>query len=126
MPFFDPASRLEDILAAIRDIEAFTSGQAFEHYMATPMMRRAVERSVEIFSEASRHLPAGLKARHPQIPWRRIADIGNVLRHAYKVVDDAELWEIVVRDLAPLKAAVETMLREAEADDRTWPRGPKP
>jgi uncharacterized protein with HEPN domain len=80
MPFFDPAARLEDILAAIRDIEAFTAGQSFDHYMAEPMMRRAVERSVEIVSEASRHVPDDLKARHPQIPWRRIADIGNVLR----------------------------------------------
>jgi uncharacterized protein with HEPN domain len=112
MPFFDPAARLEDILAAIRDIEAFTAGQSFDHYMAEPMMRRAVERSVEIVSEASRHVPDDLKARHPQIPWRRIADIGNVLRHGYKVVDDAEMWDIVVRDLAPLKAATEQMLND--------------
>jgi uncharacterized protein with HEPN domain len=116
MPFFDPASRLEDILAAIRDIEAFTSAKSFEDYMAEPMMRRAVERSVEIISEASRHVPDDLKTRHPQIPWRRIADIGNVLRHGYKVVDDAEMWDIVVRDLAPLKAAVAAMLREIQED----------
>jgi uncharacterized protein with HEPN domain len=114
MPFFDPASRLEDMLGAIRDIEAFTSGKSFEDYMAEPMMRRAVERSVEIISEASRHVPDDLKARRPQIPWRWIADIGNVLCHAYKVVDDAELWNIVIHDLAPLEAAVEAMLRAVE------------
>jgi hypothetical protein len=67
MPFLDPASRLEDILGAILDIEAFTSSKSFEDYMAEPMMRRAVERSVEIISEASRHVPDDLKARHPGV-----------------------------------------------------------
>jgi hypothetical protein len=67
MPFLDPASRLEDILGAILDIEAFTSSKSFEDYMAEPMMRRAAERSVEIISEASRHVPDDLKARHPGV-----------------------------------------------------------
>lgn len=40
-----------------------------------------VERGVEIISEASRHLPPALKARHPAIDWRSIAGVGNVLRH---------------------------------------------
>jgi uncharacterized protein with HEPN domain len=119
MPFFDPASRLEDILAAIRDIESFTASKSFDDYMAVPMMRRAVERSIEIVSEASRHVPDDLKAQHPQIPWRRIADIGNVLRHGYKVVDDAEMWDIVVRDLAPLKAVIEQMLNDLESKGAT-------
>ena len=51
---------------------------------------------------------------HPQIPWRRIAGIGNVLRHGYKTVDDREMWDIVVRDLAPLKAVTEQLLQDVE------------
>jgi hypothetical protein len=35
------------------------------------------ERGVEIVSEASRHLPPELKARHPEIPWQKVAGIGN-------------------------------------------------
>jgi uncharacterized protein with HEPN domain len=42
-----------------------------------------VERGVEIISEASRHLSDELKARHPKIPWSRVAGIGNILRHEY-------------------------------------------
>jgi uncharacterized protein with HEPN domain len=42
--------------------------------------RWLVERGIEIISEASRHLPDELKARHPEIPWPKVAGIGNVLR----------------------------------------------
>ena len=80
------------------------------------MLRFAVERGVEIISGASRRIPDDLKARHGHIPWREIAGIGNVLRHDYERIDDRELWRVLTRDL-PLKAAVEAMLREAEADE---------
>lgn len=42
----------------------------------------ALQRAIEIISEASRHIPEETKARHATTPWRRIADIGNTLRHA--------------------------------------------
>jgi uncharacterized protein with HEPN domain len=66
-------------------------------------------------SSASRKPPGTfrhLKTRHPEIPWRKVAGIGNILRHAYPIVDDSLIWEVVVRDLPRLKAAVEQMLRE--------------
>ena len=40
-----------------------------------------VERGIEIVSEAGRHLPEALKARHPAIAWRKVAGIGNISRH---------------------------------------------
>jgi uncharacterized protein with HEPN domain len=114
MSISDLAARLDDILAAIREIETFVAGKAFDDYMADAMLRRAVERDVEIISEASRYIPEGLKARHPTIPWRKVAGVGNVLRHGYKLIDDHETWDIVTHDLAPLKATVESMLLEVD------------
>jgi uncharacterized protein with HEPN domain len=104
------ASRLEDILAAIAVIEAYTSGKTFDDYAAERMLRDAVERNIERISEASRHISKSLEAKHHEIPWRNIAGIGNILRHAYPIVDDSLVWEVVVRDLPPLKAAIEQML----------------
>jgi hypothetical protein len=48
-----------------------------------------VERGVEIISEASRHLSDELKARHPRIPWGKVAGIGNILRHNYENIAGA-------------------------------------
>lgn len=114
MSITDLAARLEDILAAIREIETFSTGKTFDDYMAEPMLRRAVERDVEIISEASRYIPEQLKANHPIIPWRKVAGVGNILRHGYKLIDDHEMWDIITHDIAPLTATIESMLLEVD------------
>jgi uncharacterized protein with HEPN domain len=111
------ASRLEDILDAVATIGIYTSGKSEADYEADRMLRDAVERNIERISEASRHIPRSLTATHPEIPWRKVADIGNILRHAYPIVDDSLIWEVVVRDLPPLKLAVEQMLAELNAGE---------
>jgi len=112
-------SRVQDILEAIAAIAEYTAGKTFDDYAAERMLRDAVERNVERISEASRHIPKGLKARHPEIPWQKVAGIGNILRHAYPIVDDSVVWEVVARDLPLLKAATERMLDDAEAKGAT-------
>lgn len=57
-------------------------------------MPRTVERSIEIISEASRHIPEELKAQFPDVPWQQIAGIGNVLRQDYEIVDDHITWDV--------------------------------
>lgn len=118
------ADRLRHILRAIADIQTYTAGKTADDHLADPMRRHAVERCLEIISEASRRLPAEAKARHPNIPWRGVADFGNVLRHDYPNVKDLRVWAIVTNDLGPLSAAVERMLREVEAEDGSDDRPP--
>ena len=110
----DPRLVLEQMLEAIVDIQQITADRSFEAYAADRPARRAVERCIEIVSEASRRLPPDLKNRHPAIPWPNIAGIGNVLRHDYDVVNDATIWHAATVDLMPLKAAVAALLREFE------------
>ena len=104
------AERLRHILDAIARVETLTAGKDLKAYLADWMMRDAVERNLERVSEASRHIPAALTARHPSIDWRAIAGLGNVLRHDYPKVKDPRVWGIVTNDLAPLKTAVTAML----------------
>jgi len=106
------------MLEAILDIERITTAKTFEAYAADRVTRRAVKRCIEIVSEASRRLPADLRASHPAIPWAKIAGIGNVLRHDYDVVNDATIWHAATVDLLPLEATVQALLRESEAHER--------
>jgi uncharacterized protein with HEPN domain len=95
MAYADLLSRLEDIRDAIDEVMRFTAGMSYEGYLADPLVRRGTERCIEIVPEASRHIPAKRKAEHPQVPWRNVADIGNVLRRGYRLVDHAVIWSVV-------------------------------
>lgn len=110
------ADRLRHILDAIAGVQASTEGRSYDDYLAEPMRRHAVERCLEIVSEASRYVPRQAKARHAEIPWRGVADFGNVLRHDYPKVRDRRVWEVVTNNLVPLKAAVETVLHDLERE----------
>ena len=78
--------------------------------------RDVVERNLEVISEASRRLPDDLKAARTQIDWRVLADLGNVLRHAYHRVEETRLIEIVVDHLPALELAVQAILADLEAE----------
>jgi uncharacterized protein with HEPN domain len=109
--------RLADILSAIQRIELYTREKSFDDFTADSMLRDSVERNIERISEATRHLPDALTARHPEIPWRAIGDIGNVFRHAYDDVDAGQTWRVVARDLQSLKAAIGKMIAGLGPDE---------
>jgi uncharacterized protein with HEPN domain len=113
--------RLFDILNAIHHIEQVTAGLDEAAFGADFKIYRIVERELEIISEASRSVMAADKQRFPEIPWRKIADIGNVLRHQYDDVAPRLLWEVVAQSVAPLKAAVATLYAEAKRPADPWP-----
>ncbi|MFO1070238.1 MAG: HepT-like ribonuclease domain-containing protein [Geminicoccaceae bacterium] len=101
---------------AIADIRSLTSAKNEDDYLGDRLLRRAVERCLEIVSEASRSLSADDKADYPAIPWRGIADFGNVLRHAYGSVSDRRVWSVVVDDLPNLEAAVMELIQRHQRD----------
>jgi len=102
--------RLTDIVEAINRIRGVMAGVTLEAFESDWQKRWIVERGVEIISEASRRLPDSLKARHPEIPWTKVAGIGNVLRHEYERIAASVLWSVAHGDLLPLEKACKTEL----------------
>jgi uncharacterized protein with HEPN domain len=109
--------RLTDIIEAIELIRSEMAGVALEVFEPDKRKRWLVERGIEIISEASRHLSDELKARHSEIPWAKVAGIGNVLRHEYEHVAHDVLWHVVRDDLPPLEKACREELARAKAAD---------
>src|SRR3984893_7152795 len=99
------APRLTDIVEAIEHIRSEMAGLTIDAFEADWRKRWLVERGVEIISEASRRLGDELKARHPEIPWPKVAGIGNILRHEYEHVAHDVLWHVVRDDLPALEHA---------------------
>jgi uncharacterized protein with HEPN domain len=110
--------RLTDIVEAIEHLRSTTASITLQVFEGDWQKRWLVERGIEIISEASRHLPDELKARHPHIPWARVAGIGNILRHDYERIEPAILWRVANEELRPLNAVCRQELNSAAALER--------
>jgi uncharacterized protein with HEPN domain len=97
--------RLADIIEAIERINVILADVSLDAFENDWQRQWLVERGIEIISEASRHLPDDLKARNPEIPWQKVAGIGNVLRHNYESIAAPVLWKLVQADLPTLEKA---------------------
>lgn len=103
----DRAAHIKDAIADIRRLRASASDEQIKR---DRFLKAALERFFEIISEASRHIPEDHRAAHPQIPWKRIAGIGNVLRHAYEGIDIDVLLNTAGAELNALEHAVSALL----------------
>ena len=109
--------RLEHILHGTARIAQLTAGKTVDDYLADEGLREMIERNIARISEAARHIPDEARAKHPEIPWRQVVGIGNVIRHDYDEIDNVTMWQTATERLPPLKAAVEAMLREVEGGE---------
>lgn len=68
------------------------------------------ERLVEVMGEAVKRLPESLLARHPQMPWRKIASTRDYIAHGYDSVDYDVIWGVITIEATRLKETVELIL----------------
>ena len=73
--------RLSDIREEIAGIRDLTEDASAEIFASNWAMKRAVEHALLIIAEAAKHIPDDLKASRPEVPWKNIHDLGNMLRH---------------------------------------------
>jgi uncharacterized protein with HEPN domain len=98
---------LAEIREAIEGIETYTAGKTLADFQRDWLLRLAVQRALEIISEAARHMPDELLAQASGVPWKKIRGIGNVLRHEYHKIADDVIWAVVVENIGPLKTAID-------------------
>jgi uncharacterized protein with HEPN domain len=101
---------VNDISDAIAVIVTAVEGKTFEDFRNDIILRFALERAVEIISEASRHIPENLKASRPEVPWARVRGIGNVLRHEYHGLSDKIIWGVIQDEIPRLRVAIDAIL----------------
>ena len=111
-------ARLIDIIEAIELIRAELPGVTIQAFQTDRRKQWLVERGLEIISEASRRLPEAMKARHPIIPWSKVAGIGNVLRHDYEHIAYDVLWRVVHDDLPALDRVCREEMAAEQARER--------
>jgi uncharacterized protein with HEPN domain len=116
LPFREARAHLIDIRESIENIDGFLKEMDFEAYHADLKTRSAVERQLQIISEAAARLKDDGERLCPGIDWQGLRGMGNVLRHGYHKVEDRIVWDAVKFDLPLLKACVDRVLNTSPAD----------
>lgn len=108
----NPHVYLGHILDSIEWIEKHMSGLTAEEFLDNVATQDAVIRRIQIIGEAVKKLPDGIKEKTAEVPWRKIAGIRDKVIHDYVDVDIELVWEIVQKDLQPLKEKVQELMRD--------------
>jgi uncharacterized protein with HEPN domain len=122
LPFRDPERHLRDILESIDQINEFVGEMDFKAYQEDEKTKGAIERKMQILTEAVIRLETKGLESYPEIDWKGYRGMGNFLRHSYHRVSDEIVWNTVKDDLPPLGRIVEKALESSglkPGDDKT-------
>jgi uncharacterized protein with HEPN domain len=83
-----------------------------EAFMHSTLIQDAVLRNLQTIGQSVSRLSEALRAAHPEIDWRSIIGLRNVLVHDYLGINLERIWSIIERDVADLQHTVEAILQE--------------
>jgi uncharacterized protein with HEPN domain len=116
---------LAHILECTQKIERFTE-EGRSRFFQDALVQNAVLWNFEVIDEAAKRLNDAYRATHPQIPWRALAGLHDVLIHQYESVELERVWAIVEGELPGLREAIAALLppldqleRELAGEDET-------
>jgi uncharacterized protein with HEPN domain len=110
---------LDDILEAIHQIQTYLADQNEEAFTNDRKTQDAVIRNLEIIGEAAGNIPEQIQKGEPEIDWRKITGLRNILIHEYFGINLPIVWDVVQTKLGPLEAVCRILLeRIAEEPDQ--------
>jgi len=98
-----------DMVACCDDVLAYTEGVSREVFDQRGMVFDATVRKLELLGEAANQLPEEVRARAPDIEWRKLIDLRNILIHSYFGVNEEILWDLVQNKVRPLRIALQAL-----------------
>jgi uncharacterized protein with HEPN domain len=112
MPVRNWKFRIADILEALQDSLEITQGIDYEAFLHDKKTVKAALYNLAVIGEAARKLPEEVTAKYPDIPWREMGDMRNVVIHEYFGIDLKILWETIKTELPPLVNRLKDILSD--------------
>lgn len=114
MPLPDEQGKayLWDIREAAREINEFVGGVKFHQFEKNKMLRYAVERQLHIIGEAAHHVSPQFRRKHPEINWKRLIELRNIISHEYGETLLNRTWLGATDGLTELIATLDGLLTE--------------
>jgi len=100
----------DDILEACGKTRRYLAGMTYEAFVADDRTRDAVIRNLEVIGEAAKRLPDDVIARAPDVPWRKVRGMRDVLAHGYFGLDNNLLWSTATTKIDEIESAVRGLL----------------
>lgn len=108
---------LDDILEAIHQIQTYMADQDEGAFATDRKTQDAVIRNLEIIGEAVGNLPEQFQKTAPEIDWRKIKGLRNILIHEYFGINLPIIWDVVQSKLGLLETVCRKLLEEAVKPD---------
>jgi uncharacterized protein with HEPN domain len=104
---------LADIQVACEKVLRYTDGMEFEQFLVDDRTFDAVLRNLQIIGEAVKNIPDDVRDRNPEIEWRKIAGLRDVLAHTYFQIEDEIIWDVIKTKVKPLLAKMNQLLESS-------------
>jgi uncharacterized protein with HEPN domain len=101
---------LWDMCEAAKEITAFVKGVKYAEFIQKRMIRYAVERQLLVIGEAANHVSSEYQEAHPEIPWRQMIALRNVLAHEYGEIKVDRIYAAATVSVPELLKILEHLL----------------